>query len=134
MEKKIRNLWIQALKGSGPAYRKLGVLFLQGKECKRDKVLARLCLEKAIEMEDEQGYFLYHRVFSKGKKVIDDSSFEGIYEDYLNTKDWRVRRKLRAYLEVGAKRKRFLENKWLTEHLCRTLKLPSIVTFLFSAR
>lgn len=88
MEKKIRNLWVKALRGSSAAYRKLGVMFLQGKECKRDKALAKLCLDKAMEMGDERGYFLYHRVFSKGKKVIDESSYEEMRRDYRETKDW----------------------------------------------
>ena len=101
MDKKIRNLWIKALKGSSEAYRNLGVLFLQGKECKKDVELARLCLEKAAEMGDEQGYFLYHRVFSKGKKVIDDRSYEEMRRDYRETKDWREKRRLGRYLAVG---------------------------------
>lgn len=106
MEKKIRNLWIKALRGSSAAYRKLGVMFLQGKGCKRDKALAKLCLDKAAEMGDERGYFLYHRVFSKGKKVIDELSYEEMRRDYRKTKDWEEKRRLKAYLETGTKRKK----------------------------
>lgn len=106
MEKKIRNLWVKALRGSGAAYRKLGVLFLQGKECKRDKALAKLCLDKAMEMGDERGYFLYHRVFSKGKKVIDELSYEEMRRDYRETKDWGEKRRLKKYLAVGEGKKK----------------------------
>lgn len=101
MEKKVRGLWIKALKGSSAAYRKLGVLFLQGKECKKDRALAKLCLEKAMEMGDERGYFLYHRVFSKGKRVIDDSSYKEMCRDYQETKDRRERKRLERYLAAG---------------------------------
>lgn len=107
MEKKIRNLWVKALRGSGAAYRKLGVMFLQGKECKRDKALAKLCLDKAAEMGDERGFFLYHRVFSKWKKVVDDLSYEEMRRDYRETKDLGEKRRLKAYLETGAKRRNF---------------------------
>ncbi len=98
MKKRIRSLWIKALKGNAAAYRKLGILFLQGKECKRDMLLAKLCLDKAAELGDERGYFIYHRVFSRGKKVIDDLSYRDMYRDYWGTKDWRVRRRLGRYL------------------------------------
>lgn len=101
MEKRVRNLWVKALRGSSAAYRKLGVLFLQGKVCKRDKTLAKLCLEKAAEMGDETGYFLYHRIFSKRKKVIDDLSYEDMLRDYRETKDWKEKRRLRKYLMVA---------------------------------
>lgn len=52
MDKRIRNLWVKALKGNRTAYRKLGIIFLQGAVCKRDRELAKLCLDKAIEMGD----------------------------------------------------------------------------------
>lgn len=100
MNKKIRNLWVKALKGSGKAYRKLGILFLCGEVCEKDRTLARLCLDKAAEMGDEQGYILYHKVFSKGKKVIDDRSYEEMCRDYREMKEWKEKRRLGRYLEM----------------------------------
>ena len=47
---------MKALSGSSAAYRKLGCIFIQGKICKKDMLLARLCLDKAAEMGDEKGY------------------------------------------------------------------------------
>lgn len=100
MNRRIRNLWVQALKGSGAAYRKLGILFLKGKVCKRDRKLAKLCLNKAAEMEDEQGYLLYHKVFSKKKKVIDEQSYREMYRDYLAAESRKEKKRLRKYLEM----------------------------------
>lgn len=111
MKKKIRNLWIKALKGNAVAYRKLAILFLQGKECKKDMALAKLCLDKAAELGDEAGYLIYHRMFSRGKKVIDDLSYRDMRRDYRKTKDWREKRRLGRYLrleEVTA----FSSEKW----------------------
>lgn len=50
MEKKVRSLWNKALRGSSASYRKLKVMFLQESQCKRDRTLAKLRLEKAMEM------------------------------------------------------------------------------------
>lgn len=103
MDKRERNLWVKALKGSGKAYRKLGVIFWQGKRCKRDRELARLCLQKAAEMGDERGYFLYHGIFSRGKKIIDDFSYEEMYRDYIRTGDLKEKKRLERYLRLGRK-------------------------------
>lgn len=100
LNKKIRNLWIKALKGSGKAYRELGIIFLKGKTCKRDDQLAKLCLDKAAELGDEQGYLLYHRIFSKNGKVIDDLSYGEMCRDYREAKSWREKRRLKNYLEL----------------------------------
>ena len=103
MDKRIRNLWVKALKGNRTAYRKLGIMFLQGAVCKRDRELAKLCLDKAIEMGDEKSYFLYHKEFSKKKKVIDDRSYEEMRRDYQNAvggKDKEKLEKLEKYLSV----------------------------------
>lgn len=104
MDKRIRNLWVRALRGSSAAYRKLGVIFLQGKLCRRDRILARLCLEKAAEMGDEQGYFLYHKTFSKRDKVIDEQSYAEMCRDYRKTRKRGDKRRLRQYLVIAGHR------------------------------
>lgn len=108
MEKTVRNLWAEALKGSGKAYRKLGVIFLQGKRCKKDRELAALCLQKAMKLGDVRGYYLYHMAFSKEKKVIDDVSYEEICRDYHRT--WNLKEKIRLflYLRLGTERQKKL--------------------------
>lgn len=98
MDQRIRNLWVRALCGSSAAYRKLGMIFLTGKLCRRDRLLARLCLEKAVEMGDEEGYFLYHKAFSKGDKVIDDQSFAEMCRDYRETGNLREKKRLEKYI------------------------------------
>lgn len=100
MDKRIRNLLVRALKGSKTAYRKLGIVFLQGAICKRDRALARLCLDKAIELGDEESYFLYHREFSKKKQVIDDRSFEEMRRDYRKAVGRKEKKRLEGYLGV----------------------------------
>lgn len=101
LNRKIRNLWVKALRDSGTAYRKLGIVFLEGKICKKDRLLAKLCLDKAAELGDEQGYLLYHREFSKRKKVIDDRSYEEMRRDYRKAKGWKERKRLKRYLEIA---------------------------------
>lgn len=100
LNRRIRNLWVQALMGSGAAYRKLGILFLKGKACKKDRKLALLCLDKAAEMGDEQGYLLYHQMFSRRKSIIDAKSYREMYRDYQATKSQKEKKRLKRYLEM----------------------------------
>lgn len=100
MDKRIRNLLVKALRGNKIAYRKLGMLFLQGTICKRDRKLAKLFLDKAIELGDEKSYFLYHREFSKGKKVIDNRSYEEMRRDYQNPLGRKEKEILAGYLSI----------------------------------
>lgn len=111
MEKRIRNLWVKALSGSSAAYRKLGCIFMQGKICKKDLLLARLCLDKAAETGDEKGYLLYHKIFYAKGKIIDDLSYEDMCREYRETKSWRKKRRLKKYLEI-AKKERGREHRW----------------------
>ena len=64
----VKKLWKRALVGDGAAFRRLGILFLKGEVCRRDKKAARLCLQKAMEAGDERGYLLYHRLFPGERK------------------------------------------------------------------
>lgn len=106
MEKSIRNLWVKALSGSSAAYRKLGCLFMQGRICKKDMLLAKLCLNQAAEMGDEQGYLLYHKFFYTKGKIIDDLSYEDMCKEYRETKSRRKKKWLKKYLEVAKKERR----------------------------
>lgn len=101
-------LWIRALRGSKKAYRKLGILCAGGD--REERILARLCLEKAMAMGDEYSFFLYHRYFYKNSQVIDDLSYEAMCDEYIHTFDLEKRKKLRRYLKMGTRRqkRRFL--------------------------
>lgn len=54
MNRRIRNLWIKGLCGSGEAYRRLGVILLTGRGCRKDCRMARLCLKQSTEMGNER--------------------------------------------------------------------------------
>lgn len=99
MEERIRDLWILALEGSDEAYLELGVIFWKG--AARDKELARLCLDKSAEMGNEEAFCLYHCLFSKGKKVIDDNSYQDLCREFEITEDPAKRKVLEQYLRLG---------------------------------
>lgn len=101
MKRKIKLLWKKALKGNSEAYRKLGILFLKNGKSELDLELAKLCLEKSMEIGNQECYFLYHQIFSKGKKVIDDRSYAEIYLDYKEEKNSVKRKELEKYLKLG---------------------------------
>lgn len=103
MERREKTLWVKAMQGSAKAYRKLGAVYLLHGTDKNDRELARMCLKKAMELGDETGYLLYHRLFSRGKKVIDDSSYEDIREEYQTSREMRKKRKLEGYLYLGTR-------------------------------
>ncbi|MDO4328914.1 MAG: SEL1-like repeat protein [Lachnospiraceae bacterium] len=103
MNRRIRKLWIKGLSGSADAYCRLGILFLNGLGCRRDRKLAGLCLRQAAELGSEEGYLLYHKFFSKGKRIIDNDSYVEIYREYERETDEKKRRKLRKYLNLGTK-------------------------------
>ncbi len=122
---KIRKLLIKALKGNGAAYRKLGIVFLEGKKCKKDRLLAKLCLDKAAEMGDEQGYLLYHREFTRKKKVIDDLSFVEICRDYREAKGRKEKRRLKSYLKIARQGRALSEKKAAGSRDCQIKKTES---------
>ena len=103
MDRRERDLWLEALEDRGDAYRRLGEMYLQKGMTKKDRRLAKLCLEKSSELGDELGYLLYHRIFSKGKKVIDDSSYRSMQQEYQMAKEEKDRERLAKYLELGTK-------------------------------
>lgn len=102
MEKELKQLLAQALKGSSYAYRRLGLYFWY-EERPRDRILAMLCLEKAMEIGDEKAFFLFHKIFSKEKKVIDDKSYQTFWENYCETTDPKKKQYLKKYLALGTK-------------------------------
>lgn len=104
MKHRITVLWIHALRGSGRAYRKLGVIYARGG--RTEQALSKACLEKSMEMGDENSFFIYHRYFCKGRQVIDDISYEAMASEYLQTLNLEKKRKLRKYLEMGTSRQR----------------------------
>ena len=104
MNHKIIVLMIRALRGSGKAYRKLGLMFARGN--KEERVLSRLCFEESMKRGDEYSFFIYHKHFSKDCQVIDDSSYREMLNEYMSTSDLVKRKKLRRYLELGTRRQR----------------------------
>ncbi len=118
MDRRMRRLLLKAMEGSGSACRRLGLLFIRPKnlaKCRtgfwnpcpvRDLRLARVFLERSIELGDEKGYIIYHRLFSKGKKVLDDPSYQEIYLDYRKAENRNVQKRLREYLRLGTNRQK----------------------------
>lgn len=101
-KRRLRYFLQRILPGTPETYRRLGIFFLRsGRYC--DKGLARVCLLEALRKGDERAYLIYHRNFSKRKKVIDDSSYREIYRDYLRESRKSRRRKLREYLRLGTR-------------------------------
>ncbi|RGY99695.1 SEL1-like repeat protein [Clostridium sp. AM58-1XD] len=49
MKKRIKNLWIEALKGDEHALAKLGFALWNGKGCRKNRALARVCLERSAQ-------------------------------------------------------------------------------------
>ncbi|MCD8348662.1 MAG: hypothetical protein LUD16_12115 [Lachnospiraceae bacterium] len=98
--KRIRKTWLRALEQDDPgAFYRLGVYYL--KEFSRRNVccqtlwhrgtshrpepdirMAHACLKKAMELGSEDGFLLYHRLFSRGKKVIEDDSYAQMVREY----------------------------------------------------
>ena len=103
MKKRMRRLFLQAMEGDSRAFCKLGILSIRGKAGRRDVKLGRLFLRKAVELGNEEAYFLYHRLFSRKKKVIDDLSYEEMFREYQTAKTWKKRRRLLKYLRLGTK-------------------------------
>lgn len=111
MDKSMQKLWIRALEGNKAAYRKLGILFLKESRGKTDRRLAELCLEKAAELGDEQGYVLYCRMNPGKRTVTDHRSYLEMRRDYLETDNPEEKRKLAAYLGLGKFQKQNITNK-----------------------
>jgi len=105
MGRRIRRLWTQALEGDAEAYRKLG-WFYQSKFGGCDKNLSRLCLEKAAELGDEKAFLLLHRLYSRGKQVIDDETYQQMWDEYQQTDDEKERKRLKQYLLLGTREQR----------------------------
>lgn len=101
INRKIRKLLAKAISGDSRACLELGILFWNGREIGRDRNLARVCLKRSMELGNEKGYFIYHRLFSKGKKIIDDASYQDMLREYTNCRDKREKSKLLKYLRLG---------------------------------
>lgn len=118
MNQKERLFWIKALKGSGKAYRKLGVLYLKAGRDRMDQKLGKLCLEHGIELGDEAAYLIYHRLFSRGKQVIDDRSYEEMWREYRKTGETKEKKRLEAYLKLGTERQKKMTGNFITKKHC----------------
>lgn len=105
-ERQILRLFIKGLQGSSRAYRRLGYLFLKNYSIAEYRKLGELCLLEAVKMGDEEAYFLYHRLFSRKKQVIDDQSYLQFWNEYQSTKSSREKERLRHYLLLGTNRQK----------------------------
>lgn len=106
MKNKVKKLLRKALCGECEAYRKLGYCFLEGRGCRKDKQLAKLCLEKSMELGSQKGFLVYHSIFSRGKEVIDDNSYETIYREYIQSRNIKRKTELEWYLKLGTERQK----------------------------
>ncbi|MCD7766950.1 MAG: hypothetical protein LUH53_10650 [Lachnospiraceae bacterium] len=86
MKKSVRNDWIRAVGRDDPeAFYRLGKYYLRrGGVDGGDRTLGRVCLKKSMELGCEEAFFLYHRLYSRGKKVIDDASYEEMAKAYVS--------------------------------------------------
>lgn len=97
MDEREKELLIQAFDGKADAWRQLALLLTE-EESDVNAELCRIFLHKAIELEDEESFFLYHQLFSEGSIPVDNESYKGMLADYLNTDDQKVRERLKRYL------------------------------------
>ena len=97
MEEKEKKLLIRAFDGDAVAWRQLALLLTEeGSAVSME--LCRIFLHKAIELEDEESFFLYHQLFSEGSVPVDNASYMGMLADYLKTDDQKTRERLKRYL------------------------------------
>lgn len=101
MEDGVKKLLIQALGGEAAAWRQLALPLSEGGSG-TDRDLCRIFLHKAIELGDEDSFFLYHQLFSGGSIPVDRASYIGMLADYMNTDDLQVREQLGRYLNQFA--------------------------------
>lgn len=97
MEESVKKLLIRAFGGEAAAWRQLALLLTE-EESDVNAELCRIFFNKAIELGDEESFFLYHQMFSAGNIQVDDASYKGMLADYMKTDDRRVRESLRRYL------------------------------------
>lgn len=97
MEAKEKKLLIRAFGGEAAAWRQLALLLAQ-EQSSVDLELCRIFLQKAIELEDEESFFLYHQMFSEGIIPLDNASYMGMLADYLQSDDQQARERLKRYL------------------------------------
>ncbi|MDO5338088.1 MAG: hypothetical protein Q4E89_11665 [Eubacteriales bacterium] len=100
MKLKEKKLLLQALKGNADAWRKLALLTKNAKEGSVDRELCRFFLNKAIELGDEESYFLYHQLFTEDAAKIDGKSYQDMIKEYQETENQQVKEVLRRYLEL----------------------------------
>lgn len=97
MGEREKRLLLRAFGGEAAAWRQLALL-LKEEESAVNLELCRIFLYKAIELEDEESFFLYHQLFSEGSIPVDNESYMGMLADYLKTDDQQVRERLGRYL------------------------------------
>ncbi len=106
MDKKFRELLGKAVCQDSEACLALGLLFLNGEGVEKDQELAQTLLGRSMEFGNQEGYFTYHQIFSKGKKVIDDHSYQVMCEEYEKTADRNKQKELEKYLKLGTQEQR----------------------------
>lgn len=97
MEENVKKLLIRAFENDAAAWRQLALL-LTVQESDVDAELCRIFLNKAIELGDEESFFVYHQLFSAGNIPVDDASYRAMLADYMKMDDRQGRERLRRYL------------------------------------
>ena len=97
MEEKEKKLLIQAFGGEAAAWKQLALLLAE-EQSAVNLELCHIFLQKAIELEDEESFFLYHQMFSEGSIPLDNASYMGMLADYLQSDDQQARERLKRYL------------------------------------
>lgn len=66
-------------------------------------------------MGSERTYLIYHRLFSRGKKLIDDPSYEEMVREYreiTGAQDVKRKKILEGYLRLGTKQQIDIWKDW----------------------
>ena len=98
MRKNEKLLLLQALKGEAAAWRKLALQISAEEEEGIDQELCRVLLNQAMELGDEESFFLYYRMFPEENIQFDDESYKEMTMEYLETDDPQLKEGLKRYL------------------------------------
>lgn len=103
-KRKRRQLWRKAVLGDMDALAMVGAMLYRGGG--KNKRFGKACIKRAMDMGSERAYLIYHRLFSRGKKLIDDPSYEEMVREYreiTGAQDVKRTKILEGYLRLGTK-------------------------------
>ena len=97
-------MWKKAVLGDMDVLAIMGVMLY--KRGGKNKRFGKDCIKRAMDMGSERAYLVYHRLFSRGEKLIDDPSYEEMMREYIEiygAQDVRRKKILEGYLRLGTK-------------------------------